>query len=620
MANAETDPKFEALLEYLQRSRGFDFTGYKRASLVRRINKRMETVGLQDYGDYVDYLEVHPEEFAQLFNTILINVTNFFRDQPAWDFLAQEVIPKILEAKAPNASIRAWCAGVASGEEAYSLAMLLAEAMGGEAFLARVKIYATDVDDDSLNQARQASYSEENLESVPAEMRSKYFERSNSRYVFRTDLRRAVIFGRHDLIQDAPISRLDLLICRNTLMYFNLETQSRILGRFHFALNEHGFLFLGKAEMLLTHPDLFSPIDLRYRILAKVPRPEMRERLLLLARNGEEEASTRLTQYVRLREAAFDAVEVAQVVVDLNGTLVLSNKPARALFGLRTRDVGRPFYELELSYRPVELRSRIDQAYNERHPVLIPEVEYYGANGELHYLDIQVTPLEDNGAIIGVTLTFTDMTRRHQLQEEVQRSKQDLETAYEELQSANEELETTNEELQSTVEELQTTNEELQSTNEELETMNEELQSTNEELETTNNELRKRTDELDQTNAFLESILSGLDSAVVVQDHNLNVLEWNDKAEDLWGLRPDEVHLRSFFNLDIGLPVEQLRNPIRACLAGENPGPVVMEATNRRGKTIKCRIAFSPLLGPRSERRGVILLMEEISSTDGKIH
>ncbi len=619
MANAETDPKFEALLEYLQRNRGFDFTGYKRTSLMRRINKRMEMVGIHDYGDYVDYLEVHPEEFEQLFNTILINVTNFFRDQPAWDFLAQEVLLKILEAKAPNGSLRVWCAGVASGEEAYTLAMLLAEVMGAEAFLARVKIYATDVDSESLNQARQANYSEENIEPVPLEMRSKYFERVNSRYLFRTDLRRAVIFGRHDLIQDAPISRLDLLICRNTLMYFNLETQSRILNSFHFALNGSGFLFLGKAEMLLTHPDLFTPIDLRYRIFTRVSRPETRELPLLPARNSEAEANARLTLSVRLREAAFDAAEFAQVVIDPNGMVVLANKQARSLFGLGTRDMGRPFHELELSYRPFELRSRIEQVYKERRPVLIPEVEHYPLKGELHHLDVQIAPLEDNGAMMGVSITFVDVTRRRQLREEVQRSREDLQAAYEELQSTNEELETTNEELSSTVEELQTTNEELQSTNEELETMNEELQSTNEELETTNNQLRNRKEELDLANAFLESILSGLQAAVVVEDRNLNVVEWNRKAEDLWGLRAAEVHMHSFFNLDIGLPVEQLRNPIRASLAGENPEPVLLQATNRRGKMIKCRITISPLMGPRSERRGVILMMEDVSSKDGDV-
>ncbi len=163
-----------------------------------------------------------------------------------------------------------WSAGCASGEETYSLAILLAEALGAETFRQRVKIYATDVDEDALNQARQAAYTDKDLRTVAADLRERYFEANGDRYVFRPDLRRSIIFGRHDLFQDAPISRLDLLVCRNTLMYFNAEAQHRILARFHFALNEDAYLFLGKAEMLLTHANLFSPVDLRHRIFLKV--------------------------------------------------------------------------------------------------------------------------------------------------------------------------------------------------------------------------------------------------------------------------------------------------------------------------------------------------------------
>ncbi len=610
MNTLETDAKLEALLEYLQRSREFDFSGYKRASLMRRINRRMETVGLEGYDNYMDYLEVHPEEFAQLFNTILINVTDFFRDQPAWDFLAQDVIPKILNGKGPNDSIRIWCAGVASGEEAYSLAMLFANALGREAFLSRVKVYATDVDEESLNQARLASYAEDRIENVPEQWREQFFERANSRYVFRADLRRSVIFGRHDLIQDAPISRLDLLVCRNTLMYFNLETQTRILNRFHFALADDGFLFLGRAEMLLTHTDLFAPIDLRYRIFTKVSRPEATEWARLFVRNDDAGLGERLSQYVRLREAAFDASQDATFVVDLNGLLVLANEQARAIFGIKVSDVGRRFHELEVSYLPAELRSRIDRAHADRQHISVPNVEYTTLDGRVMFLDIEVVPLEEDDAVIGVIITMEDVTRRRLLEEDVQRAKQDLETAYEELQSANEELETTNEELQSTVEELQTTNEELQSTNEELETMNEELQSTNEELETTNTELRSRSEDVDMSNAFLSSVLQSLRAAVIVVDRDFRVVQWNRKAEDLWGLRENEVNARSFFNLDIGLPVGKLGEPMRASLSDGNPEPTTLEATNRRGKPVRCRVTYSPLKGARGERRGVILMIE----------
>ena len=616
MNPSQRDERFEALLEYLRHSRGFEFTGYKRPSLMRRVNKRMQLVGLGDFGDYQDYLEVHPEEFIQLFNTVLINVTGFFRDQEAWEYLGQEVIPRILAGKKADEPIRAWSAGCASGEEAYTLAMILAEALGMDAFRQRVKVYATDVDEEALTQARQASYHFRAVQSIPAELREKYLEPVGSHYVFHTDLRRSVIFGRHELIQDAPISHLDLLACRNVLMYFNAETQSRILARFHFALNDEGVLFLGKAELLLTHANLFIPIDLSRRIFARVPQLTLRDRLLIQAQGGDVEVGNDLMRQTRLRELSFDATSAAQVVVDLNGHLALASERARAFFGLHPRDIGRPFAELELSYRPIELRSLIEQASSDRRPIVRTSVERPLPDGSMQYMEVHVQPLQDNGGtLLGVSITFTDVTVARRLHEELERSSHELETAYEELQSTNEELETTNEELQSTVEELETTNEELQSTNEELETMNEELQSTNEELQTINEELRQRTDELNQANAFLQSILTSLRAAVVVVDRSLSTLIWNRRAEDLWGLRSDEVRGQPFLNLDIGLPVQPLRGPIRACLAGEmDHQEVTLDATSRRGKSIQCSVTCTPLASPDGERQGVILLIEEVAA------
>jgi two-component system CheB/CheR fusion protein len=216
-----------------------------------------------------------------------------------------------------------------------------------------------------------------------------------------------------------------------------------------------------------------------------------------------------------------------------------------------------------------------------------------------------------DGALLGAKISFVEVTRYRRLQEELQTSKHELETAYEELQSSNEELETTNEELQSSNEELETANEELQSTNEELETMNEELQSTNEELETINTELRQRGEDLNHANALLKSILGGLRVGVAVIDRDLRVMVWNGRAEDLWGLRADEVRDRHFMSLDIGLPVDQLRQPLRACLAGESPQErVVLDARDRRGRPIRCEVTCTPLLNPEREIRGAIVLME----------
>jgi two-component system, chemotaxis family, CheB/CheR fusion protein len=618
MSMLEPDRQFEALLDYLRRSRGFDFSGYKRPSLVRRVNRRLQMIHVESYADYVDYLEVHPEEFTHLFNTILINVTSFFRDPSAWECIREEALPQIIESKEPDEPIRVWCAGTSSGEEAYTLAILLAEALGEEAFRTRAKIYATDVDEEALTQARQAGYSAKDLATIPPPLVEKYFEQHNHRCVFRKDLRRVVIFGRHDLVQDAPISRVDLLTCRNTLMYFNAETQSRILTRFHFALNDGGFLFLGRAELLFTHSQLFTPVDLRRRIFTKVGTSSPRERFHAMATYNRGEAATQLAQHVRFREAALEGSPAAHLAVDLNGFVALANERARALFGLALRDLGRPLQDLELSYRITGLRAGIEQAQSERRPVSLTEVEWPTSAGDVRYLDLQIAPLLDaNGTLLGVSITFTDATAHRRLQEEVERAHQELETAYEELQSTNEELETTNEELQSTVEELETTNEELQSTNEELETMNEELQSTNEELQTTNDEIRRRTDELNEVNAFLQAVLSSLRGGVAVVNRELDILIWNPRAEELWGLRADEVQHKNLLNLDIGLPVAQLRQPIWDCLAGEQDGHVtVVDATNRRGRAIRCRVTCTPLAVPPREPSGVLVQMEELDGAE----
>jgi two-component system CheB/CheR fusion protein len=610
----ENNRQFQQLLEYIKQSRGFDFTGYKTTSLKRRIRKRMQDVEIEHFEEYLDYLEVHPDEFIQLFNTILINVTAFFRDPEAWTYLAGEIIPQLLADRSAETHLRVWCPGCSSGEEAYTLAILLAEALGPEAFCQRVKIYATDVDEEALVQARHAHYSARSLEPVPDELRQKYFEPvAGGLYIFRPNLRRSIIFGRHDLVQDSPISRLDLLVCRNTLMYFNAETQARILARFHFALNNSGFLFLGKAEMMLSYANLFTPVSLQHRIFARVPRLDLRDRQLILHDAIPEEISNRLTRHVRLRDVLFDTAPVAQLVVDSNDTLLLANAEARSLCRLGARDLGRPFRDLDISYRPIELRSLIEQALRSRHTAVRHFAEWPVSANDLRYLDVAVVPLLDNGGTpLGVNIAFIDVTTIYRLRTELERNRQDLETAYEELQSTNEELETTNEELQSSNEELETTNEELQSTNEELETMNEELQSTNEELETANDELRHNSEQLNRVNAFLRSILASIQRAVVVVDCDQRITVWNPTAEELWGLRADEVVGQFFLNLDIGLPIDLLRQPIRAVLDGETASQKTeLEAVNRRGKTFQCRVICAPLVGAANDIEGVVLIMEE---------
>jgi two-component system CheB/CheR fusion protein len=605
------DDGFESVLAFIRNSRAFDLTGYKRTTLRRRFDRRMQAVGVESYADYLDHLQVRPEEFGLLFDMVLINVTSFFRDEAAWLYLAEDVVPAMIAGKPAGAPIRVWSAGCASGEEAYTLAMVLAEALGTDEFSERVKIYGTDIDEDALAQARLGSFGERRMAPVPEHLRDRYFEESGGNWVFRRDLRRSVIFGRHDLTTDAPISRLDLLVCRNTLMYFNTEAQQLILARFRFGLAPGGHLFLGKAETLLAHSETFEPRDLGNRVFQKrddagSPRPPY-----LLGIPDPRLPDDAPDAWAE----AFRTTPTAQIIVDPSGALAAANDRARAMFRLGPPDIGRKLQDLELSYRPLELRSLIDRADADRRPVEVTDVDWSDPNGGDLSLRVIVTPI--TGGIderAGVTVSFVDETRHRRLENELEASNRQLETAYEELQSTNEELETTNEELQSTIEELETTNEELQSTNEELETMNEELQSTNEEMHTVNEELRERGEELNEANTYLASILGSLRSGVIVVDRELLVRVWNRSSEEEWGLRAEEVVGKHLLNLDIGLPLEELREPLRR-LVGVPDGHELTEldAVNRRGRAVRIRVTLTSLpLG--AGRPGVMAVTEEIDA------
>jgi len=605
----EAGAQFEALIEYLRDTRGVDFTGYKRPSLVRRIAKRCDELGFDSFTSYLDYLQVHADEFPILFDKILINVTQFFRDPDTWEHLGREIVPRII---ATGGAIRVWSTGTASGEEAYTAAMVFCDALGPEQFLRRVKIYATDIDEEALNKAR-AGYVAKDLESLDEGHQKKYFEMQAGRWVFRSSLRRAIIFGRHDLMQDAPISRLDLLICRNTMMYFTAEAQGRILARFHYALKDDGYLFLGRAEMLLTQGALFTPVDLKQRVFSKVARLRLHEHLMLLAQAGSSEATVHVARQIRVRELATEGVPFPQLVVDALGVLVTANQAARKLYAIPPGDVGRPLKDLDISFKPVDLRAPIDRVYRSRRAATLPSVEFAEPDGAAHLYDVHVVPLlDEDGSVVGTSIGFLDVTRESRLRLELERSKHDVETAYEELQSSNEELETTNEELQSTVEELETTNEELQSSNEELETMNEELESTNAELHSINADLRVRTDEVGRLNTSLLAITGNIELGAVVLDPDMKVLVWNERAADLWGLRSDEVVGEGFFGLDIGLPSKELRTMIRSVLAGKPAhADMVIEAVTRRGRKIQCRVVAN-MLSAGEHPSGVVMLMEEL--------
>jgi two-component system CheB/CheR fusion protein len=308
--------------------------------------------------------------------------------------------------------------------------------------------------------------------------------------------------------------------------------------------------------------------------------------------------------------AAFEENPTAQVVVGNDGNVYHANRAARRLLHIEQSDIGRPLQDLEFSYRPVELRSLIDEARESGQPAERRGVVVQHEGTATLTLNILVKPLLWEGRTLGFDVLYADISQFQDLRQELETSNQELETAMEELQSSNEELETTNEELQSTNEELETTNEELQSTNEELETMNEELQSTNEELETVNQELHERNTEVDRLNRFMSAMLGGIEAALVVLASDLRVEAWNRRSEDMWGLRAEEVNGQSFLNLDIGLPLQQIRDLLRAFISGDGGGSAEVDARNRSGHSFRCQLTLSKLKGDGSSENIMLMMVE----------
>lgn len=458
---SEANREFEALLDYLKHSRGCDLTGYKHSTLMRRFAHRMQEIKIDSYPDYLHYLQSHAEEWIALLDTVLINVTSFFRDRDAWDYLAKEIIPKIIASKEPDEQIRVWSAACASGQEAYSLIILFAEALGIESCKQRVRFYATDLDEDALGKARQGIYQPTDVTEIPADLLEKYFEQTEQGYVFDAKLRRAIIFGHHNLAENAPMPKIDLLVCRNALMYFNADTQTTILVRFHFALKNNGFLFLGKAETLMAQRPIFTPVNLKHRIFAKGLKLGLNEHLQISPRTRKKQAIAPLETYASIRKTAFETSPFAQLAIDSNSCLIVANERANALFGLTLNDLGRPLRSLNPG-QLLGLGTSINQLNSDRRPVTLKNVERNTLNGTT-YFDIFITPVfSSDGYLLGMNLTFTDITGNKQLDRKLERANLDLAKVSETLEETKAALDTTRAQLESTQQELETVHQEMQ--------------------------------------------------------------------------------------------------------------------------------------------------------------
>jgi two-component system CheB/CheR fusion protein len=566
-----TDAAFRGLLDKLSTTYNFDFREYKEPSLARRVRARMSQVHVDDFASYARYLDQHGDEHVALFNTILINVTGFFRDAEAWKTLAAEVIPRVVTAAGESRSIRVWSAGCSSGEEPYSVAILLAEHLGERANDYLIKIYGTDVDEEALTSARHAAYRLEQLKDVPDALVDRYFTRDGQLYRVRRDLRRWCIFGAHNLTQAPPLSHIDLLVCRNVLIYFSSELQERVLSRFHYAIREDGFLFLGRSESLLARSRLFRPVQLKWRIFERTPAVARQVTAVLPDREDTQpagESGARADGAPARAQRAVDVLPAAVMIIDATDTILSWNAAAEALFDVPvSAAVARKFRDLDVSYRVEGLRARIEDVKARHSPTKLDNVTFSRRNGEPVHAEISIQPLSEGHRLTGVVVFAVEATEHARLKEQMNRVAEQHATAIEELQSTNEELETTNEELQSTNEELETTNEELQSTNEELETTVEELQAANTELGALNSELEGRTAELNRLDTYHRGLLDSFQQGVIVLDRDGAVTTWNAVAEQIWGVRAEQAVGRHFFALPIGEVAQRAHHTLQEVMA-----------------------------------------------------
>ena len=578
------------LLEKLSAQYNFDLREYKEVSLVRRIRARMTQVRAESVSAYSRLLDENAGEHVALINTILINVTGFFRDSEAWKLLAEDVVPRLVKDAADSRSLRIWSTGCSSGEEAYSIAILLAERLGAAVENYTIKIYGTDVDEEALTAARQAVYRTEQLKDVPDRLVDRYFTREGQLYRFRREFRRWCIFGSHNLTQAPPLSHIDLLVCRNALIYFTGELQDRILTRFHYSIREDGFLFLGRSESLLARSRLFTPVHQKWRIFRRTSTASRHAAAGLSETGSAPHALAEAAAPSARVQRALDALPAAVVVIDVNDTILSWNPGAEALLDIPTAAaLARKFRDLDISYRVEGLRARIEDVKARHAASRMDDVMFTRRNGEAVHTDITIAPLFEASRFVGVLVYALEATEHARLKEQMSRIAEQHATAIEELQSTNEELETTNEELQSTNEELETTVEELQVANAELGTLNAELEA--------------RSSELKRLDAYHLGLLNSMEQSVFVTDRALVVTSWNQAAERMWGLRAGEVTGRDVMALPLGDATRILRTPL--------------ETVSKRGVPVEVRDV--PYTLPGGEVRTAVVKLAPLHEGGGEL-
>jgi two-component system CheB/CheR fusion protein len=633
----------EKIFVLLRNQTGNDFSSYKRSTIYRRIERRMGLHQIDRIGNYVDYLRGNREEIEQLFKELLIGVTSFFRDAEVWGYLGEEVLPKFL-AERGRKTLRVWVAGCSTGEEAYSLAIVLKEA------LARIKpphqpmiqIFATDLDTEAIERARVGIYPDSIAADVSEERLSRYFLRDERGFRVGKEIRESIVFAPQNVITDPPFTKLDIISCRNLLIYLANDVQKRLIALFHYSLTAGGLLILGLAETVGPGgSELFAPLASKMRIYRRMEAPlghevEFPSRSPSLSPSVEAPAD--LTSDPGASPAASRApYAIPNLQMLVERTLVQRFSPAAVLtndkgavlyFGGRTGKYLEPApgnANLNLLAMAREgLRHELAQAFNtalrEGRRVTVEAVSVK-TNGDRQLVNLTVEKLTRPEALSGnVIVAFTDVPARPQAtgkrysnrrihEDRIIELEQQLRHAQEENKELSEEMQTSQEELKSTNEELQSTNEELQSTNEELTTSKEELQALNEELQTVNQELQSKIDELSRNNNDMKNLLNSTDIATLFLDDQLNVRRFTNETAKIIKLIPaDTGRPITDINTELDYPdlVNDARNVLRELVSFEKVVPA------RTGRWYTVRIM--PYRTLENVIDGVVITFTDVTS------
>ena len=574
------DESLREILTLLRVRTGHDFSNYKTPTLVRRIARHLQIHELEDIPSYLELLRNTPNELQSLLKNLLINVTNFFRDKEAFAALEAEIVPNLFAGKTGKDTIRVWSAGCASGEEAFSLAMLLAEYADPLPDPPKIQVFASDVDDEAIAEAREHRYPESIEADVSQERLKNFFTKEGSYYRVKKELRETVLFAPHNVLRDPPFSRLDLVSCRNLLIYLNRDTQERVLQIFHFALNSNGSLFLGSSETAENTATIFSPVDKKHRIYSRRNAPVSQTSLPMMPVVGRWE--------VRLPERKSETMrDRATTLGDIHYRLLENYAPSSALVnqdfdifylsGTANRFLrftgGEPSRNLLKAVVPdllPDLRAALFTAQREHKSSEFPNIrvridgEETTINLIVRAVDVQdeasdfllVIFEEKNSPIVQrkAEQEISKIADKDEAMETVvRRLEEDLQRTKEHLRTTIEQHETTVEELKASNEELQAINEELRSASEELETSKEELQSVNEELTTVNHELKDKIDETSRINSDLSNLMAATDIATIFLDKQLKIKRYTPPVEGIFNITP----------IDVGRPLEHFTHHLR---------------------------------------------------------